>query len=514
MIKEDNLSTSHHPAPDYWDKFAGWALPLFVILAFLFWGARTLWDTSEARYGQAAFEMLSSGNWLVPTLGNAPHLTKPPLTYWLTGLGLKLFGVNAWGARFFLSAAFFITILLVRELASTMGFDRRQSLAAALIYATAAIPFAAGHTLTTDGYLVLWETLGVLAVWKIWRGDEKGISTWRFLFWLAFALAFLTKGPPGWLPLLAIAVFHFLRRNKLEGRRIFSPLSFIIFLLVSFSWYGFIILRQHQMLGYFLEDEVYRRIFTSTHHRNAPFWIYLPVLLIGVGPWLILWPWLFKRAWRYLTVKADRFHDWQFFLILWVALPLAVFTIAKSRLVFYVLPLFVPIALGMGPVLVGDLLPRLRVSARWRRSTMVISIVWGAILILSTTSLDLVAKDRSLRSAAAIFNEKIARMPGSHPCFWVWGSQPYSLPFYMHRILRDADSLTPEPDGAYSGLTTPLYIGKYAIFQRLSRQGHLTEGKRRALVLAVSQGCVLFALEPQPENEVRKPAPAVPGGSP
>lgn len=492
-----NDSTAGSPSSELWEKFEGWAVPLFILLAFLFWGARTLWDTSEARYGQAAFEMLHSGNWLVPTLGGAPHLTKPPFTYWMIALGLKLFGVNAWGARFFLSAAFFLTILAVRELASTMGFDRRQSLAAALIFATAAIPFSAGHTLTTDGFLALWETVGVLAAWKVWRGEEKRITVWRFLFWIAFALAFLTKGPPGWLPFLAIAVFTFMQRNRMADRRLFTPLSFAVFLIVSFSWYGFIILRQHQMLDYFLEDEVYKRIFTSSHHRNAPFWIYLPVLLAGVGPWLLLWPWLFKRTWRYLANRADRFHDWQFFLILWIALPLTVFTVAKSRLVFYVLPLFVPIALGLGRVLVSDLLPRLYRSTKWQRTALVITIAWGVILILSTTSLDLLARDRSLRSTAEVFNEKIAEIPGRHPCYWVWGAQPYSLPFYMRRVLKDTDSLTPE--GESDGLRlTPFFMGKYANFQRLSKQGKLMVGDRQPLVLAVSQGCVLFTMVQQP----------------
>jgi|GEM_PF-3313676 len=39
-----------------------------VLLGFMFWGARSLWDSSDARCGQAAFERFASGNCLVPTL--------------------------------------------------------------------------------------------------------------------------------------------------------------------------------------------------------------------------------------------------------------------------------------------------------------------------------------------------------------------------------------------------------------------------------------------------------------
>lgn len=504
-MNENNNTSANHPSADFLEKLAGWALPLFLVIAFLFWGARTLWDTSEARYGQAAFEMLRSGNWLVPTLGGAPHLTKPPLTYWLIELGLKLFGGNAWGARFFLSVAFFFTILAVRELAATMGFDRRQALAAALIYATGAIPFAAGHTLTTDGFLALWETIGVLAAWKIWRGAEGEIAVWRFVYWLAFALAFLTKGPPGWIPFLAIVAFILLRRDKTPERKLFSPLCFVFFLVVSFSWYLLIILRQHQMLGYFLEDEVYKRIFTTAFHRNAPFWIYLPVLLLGIGPWLVLWPWFFKRTWRYLVGNAGRLRDWPLFLVLWVALPLAIFTVAKSRLVFYVLPLFVPISLGMGRVLVSDLLPRLRQSARWRKYAKAVTVLWVVMLIFATTGLDLVAKGRSLRTAAEVFNQKIARLPEAGACYWIWGWQPYSLAFYMHRTLKEIDSQQLKQKSRNAPLT-PLFVTRYATFQRIIRKGDLKVEARRPLVLATSQGYVLFTMVPQEQVERGKPA--------
>ncbi len=39
-----------------------------ALLGFMFWGARSLWDSSEARYGQVSCERLTSGNCLVPTL--------------------------------------------------------------------------------------------------------------------------------------------------------------------------------------------------------------------------------------------------------------------------------------------------------------------------------------------------------------------------------------------------------------------------------------------------------------
>lgn len=484
----------------FWAGITRWAPLIFIVLAFLFWGGRTLWDTSEGRYGQAAFEMLHSGNWLVPSLAGHPHLTKPALTYWLIGLGMKIFGVNAWGARFFLSAAFLGTIFAVRELAKAMGFSRHQAVAAALIYATGAIPFGGGHTLTTDGFLALWETLGMLAAWKIWYGDERKIPYWRLVFWIAFALAFLTKGPPGWLALVVIGAYLLLQRNKTERRKLFSPACFVLFLIISFSWYGIIILQQHQMLEYFLKDEVYKRIFTTAHHRNAPFWIYAPILTAGVGPWLVLWPWLLRRAWQFAPGRGRRLEGWPLFLVLWVLLPLLVFTVAKSRMIFYVLPLFVPISLAMGKILPLDFLPLLAKSQRWRKIAIGVAVFWALVLVIYTGGLDLLSRGRSMRTAAGVFNEKIEQMGGpSRQCYWIWaGRQRYSLGFYMQRVIMDAENLELFATAAKNATTaSPLFVTSEESFTD-ARRGKLPVPKTVELEkLATAQDYVLFTILPE-----------------
>jgi 4-amino-4-deoxy-L-arabinose transferase-like glycosyltransferase len=53
----------------------------------------------EGRYVGVAWQMLNSGNWLLPTLDGLPFFHKPPLFYWLTGLALQMFGANDRAAR-------------------------------------------------------------------------------------------------------------------------------------------------------------------------------------------------------------------------------------------------------------------------------------------------------------------------------------------------------------------------------------------------------------------------------
>ena len=58
-----------------------WLIALLLALAFAFQGTRAIWEPDEGRYSTVALNMISSGDWLVPTIdGEHPHLTKPPVT--------------------------------------------------------------------------------------------------------------------------------------------------------------------------------------------------------------------------------------------------------------------------------------------------------------------------------------------------------------------------------------------------------------------------------------------------
>ena len=79
-----------------WFLLAG--LGLFLLLPA---GLLPLTETTEARYAEIAREMVDSGNYLEPFFNGVKHFHKPPLAYWLIAAGLKLFGINDFGARFF-----------------------------------------------------------------------------------------------------------------------------------------------------------------------------------------------------------------------------------------------------------------------------------------------------------------------------------------------------------------------------------------------------------------------------
>jgi hypothetical protein len=180
----------------------------------------------------------------------------------------------------------------------------------------------------------------------------------------------MTKGPPGLLPLLAMmamVAFH----DRASLRRLFDPLGLLVFAVVAFTWFGMVIAQDPSRLGYFLGYEVYDRVFTDTHGRNAewygPLLVYGPVFLFGALPW---WPMALvaaggpRQAWTDFRARlAARDRDW-LLLAWWFLLPLLVFCLARSRLQLYVMPLFVPLSLMLArPLAKWDWLDTRRLAA-------------------------------------------------------------------------------------------------------------------------------------------------------
>ena len=75
-----------------------WSVGLLVLLwcAGLF--GRGFWTPDEPR--EAALAASVSGHWAaLPALAGVPFAEKPPLTYWLSGESMALFGVHPAAAR-------------------------------------------------------------------------------------------------------------------------------------------------------------------------------------------------------------------------------------------------------------------------------------------------------------------------------------------------------------------------------------------------------------------------------
>ena len=188
---------------------------------------------------------------------------------------------------------------------------------------------------------------------------------WLVAMWAAFGVAFLTKGPPGLLPALAIAVFAAIVRVPGAARWRWHAVGLACFAAVALPWYVVVVARHEGLLAYFLGAELVDRVATNRFDRNGEWYgwlkVYGPMLLLGSLPWTgALWRWVRTWpttvcGWRDATLREA--HAGQWLLLAWIGVPLLVFCFAQSRLPLYVLPLFVPIAIGIA-LSTGPALPR------------------------------------------------------------------------------------------------------------------------------------------------------------
>lgn len=346
-------------------------LVLALLLGLSFQGTRGLWEPDEGRYTNVALQMLHGGDFITLRRNETElHFTKPPLTYWTIAASVAALGRHEWAVRLPNALAYVLTVLLVFRLGRQ--FVPEKPWLPALIYASCPLPFFAANTINTDSMLALMETLAVTC-YAIERFGG-GRARWLDAMWVGFGLAFLTKGPPGLLPLLVILVFEVAQGRAM---RLLRPLGLLGFVLVGLGWYAVVIQRHPGLLDYFLGHEVYARIATAELRRfpewYGPLVVYLPTLLFGTLPWWLMAAW---RQWRRPVLvapapaPASGWRGWpaeKRFLLVWLLLPLTVFCLSRSRLPLYILPLFLPLCLLFGRALVG---------MRWRPLGVALLALW------------------------------------------------------------------------------------------------------------------------------------------
>jgi 4-amino-4-deoxy-L-arabinose transferase-like glycosyltransferase len=159
----------------------------------------------------------------------------------------------------------------------------------------------------------------------------------------AAGLATLAKGPLGLLlPILVVGGYVVATRDWRRLREILAPGPIAAFVVVAAPWYVAILRDQgRHFLEVFVLDHNVQRFTSTVHNHPGPVWYYLPVLLAGLFPWSGLAVPAFFR----LAPRASRSD---LFVLLWLGLPLAFFSLAGSKLPGYILPCVPPLAILMG----------------------------------------------------------------------------------------------------------------------------------------------------------------------
>ncbi|OAI54570.1 hypothetical protein AYO44_03230 [Planctomycetaceae bacterium SCGC AG-212-F19] len=311
-----------------------------------------LQEPQESRYAEIPRQMLTHDSFVVPVLHGQPYYDKPPLFYWLVMASYAVFGVTETAARLVPCMAAFLTVLVVH------GWARRQIGLRAAFFGTAILCLSPrfiqlDRMLTMDSLLCLW----VVSAWAFGQRALTGQVVHRG-WWLAAAVAcglgVLTKGPVALVlvlpPLLAL---RWIDPDKARpGVRAVAGFLFVSVGLAA-PWFVAVALRDGTFLAYFFWLHHVQRYVDPFDHV-APWWFYLPELLVGMLPWTLLLPAFVVAAWR----RVLPIQPAVLFVLLLTLWCLAFFSLAGCKRPFYILPAMPPLALALGGCLDGTLAAR------------------------------------------------------------------------------------------------------------------------------------------------------------
>ncbi|MBN2438613.1 MAG: glycosyltransferase family 39 protein [Deltaproteobacteria bacterium] len=303
-----------------------------------------LMEPDEGRYSAISSAMNATGDYVTPRLKAAVYFEKPPLVYWATALFFRIFGENEFSSRLFAALCAWGCILLVYRM-GLFFHDARTGLYAAAVLTTFLYHVVIGRTNILDMPLAFFVSAAIWSGFRFFASAE--IKKRRlYLLYLFSALAFLAKGLIGIVfPFGILTIWLLISGRRREVLSLFSAAGILIFTAVSLPWLILIQRENPDFFRFFFIQEHLLRYATRMHGHNEPFYFYLPILLAGALPWFAFLP----EAIRGLRKGEKLFSSAEMrFLATWFVLIFLFFSISSSKLIPYIAPVFLPIALGFG----------------------------------------------------------------------------------------------------------------------------------------------------------------------
>jgi len=381
-----------------------WALCL--ALAALWFGCtawlRPLAIPDEGRYVGVAWEMLRSGDWLVPTLDGLPFFHKPPLFYWITAGSMAVFGPGVVAAR---AAAWLASTGM---LAGLFVFTRRwgsapQAWLTVAVLATAPLFYGAAQYANMDILVAACITAAILFFAHALLARSQGLAhrTTLAAAFAAAALGVLAKGLiDAVLPLLVLAAWGLATRRlgRVLALLVWAP-GCLLFAVIAAPWF---IAVQHRFPGfghYFFIVQHVDRYASGGFNNPQPWWFYPIALLLLTLPWS---PWLAAGLRRRDRDASDRMPaDLRTLMGVWVGVIVVFFSVPSSKPVGYILPALVPLAF-----LIADAARRAGVGAAARTLGSMRGAIWSADKRFAATVLFAAAACVSLTVAAHFLQPK------------------------------------------------------------------------------------------------------------
>ncbi|MBS7545645.1 ArnT family glycosyltransferase [Ancylobacter oerskovii] len=334
-------------------------------------------DRDEARFAQASRQMVASGDYVAPRLGDEYRFKKPIGIYWLQTAAVKLTGLAPdapiWAYRLPSLFTALVAVLVTHAIGLRL-FNPPAALFGAALLAASLILGAEARLAKTDATLLAFAVIGQMALARLYtaRPGERIPLRWALLFWGAMGGGILIKGPI--VPMLAgftvLGLVVWERRGA--WLKPLKPLIGVPFmLLIVLPWLVAIWLNTgmaffHEAVG----NDLLGKVATGQESHGAPpgahFLAFFVIFWPGAALAAIAAPWV----WSSRSVPAVRFC------LCWIVPFWIAFELFATKLPHYTLPAYPAIALLAGAALASG---RLTPPAGWARLLALGAAVGGLV---------------------------------------------------------------------------------------------------------------------------------------
>jgi 4-amino-4-deoxy-L-arabinose transferase-like glycosyltransferase len=303
-------------------------------------GARVLASNDEARFPLLARDVLRHGTWLLPWLGDAPYLNKPPLDAALIGLASWPTGAVTQTTAAWPSLLAALGIVLATWWIGARLWSGTVGLMAGFIVLTTHGVFSMARVPMPDIVLCLALTAALAA---FVAADFGGRSRLTLACYLLLGLGFLVKGPVALLGLAVIVVYLAWKGDRPGLGRLRALRGALVIAPVIAPWWIVALASRGPKA---VQDNVvidwlqWYRPFAHVTARGAvePFGEALAILF----PWSLLLPFVALTA---LRRRARVPAGGLAFVLVWAAVCFAIVALSEQQRMRYYLPLCPPVAL-------------------------------------------------------------------------------------------------------------------------------------------------------------------------
>lgn len=300
----------------------------------------------ESKNAEAAREMLARLDFVIPTFNGELRTDKPVLHYYFMMLGYKLFGVNAFGARFFsgVSGAFTIAI---------MYYFVQRFLTNQLAWISVAICWAAVffiqefHLAVPDPYLIVLVSSGC---WCFYAFCHTGKQRFLWLMYTSLGFGVLVKGPVA-IALPGLSFFIYLLLIKQLNWSVFLRFKVLpgvlLLMIIAIPWYVAVHYATAGLWteGFFLNHNL-NRFSSKMEGHGGPFILTWAFVLLGLMPFSFLIFHAIKKVYQH-----RKSNNLLLFALVVSLVFIGFFSIAQTKLPNYPMPcypfLVVLIAFGL-----------------------------------------------------------------------------------------------------------------------------------------------------------------------